>query len=146
MIHTRIALFALFSFLPLGAFAADPPVAADALVPAPVVVTQEAIPQRPPLLTGLYATSIALHAYDTYSTLSGLRGGAVELNPVMKPVVGNPVLFMTMKAAVAATTILSAEKLWRKGQRKQAIVVMVISNGLMAFVDAHNAATLRGQR
>ena len=146
MSYTRIALFALFSFLPLRAFAADPPVGADAPVPAAVVVTQEASAPRPQLLTGLYAASVALHAYDAYSTLSGLRGGAVELNPVMKPVVGNPALFMTMKAAVAATTIVSAEKLWRKGQRKQAIVVMVISNGLVAFLDARNAATLRAQR
>ena len=146
MRHTRIALFVLFSFLPLRAVAADLPVGADAPVPAPVVVTQEASAQRPQLLTGLYAASVALHAYDAYSTLSGLRAGAVELNPVMKPVVGNPALFMTMKAAVAATTILSAEKLWRKGQRKQAIVLMIVSNGLMAFVDAHNAAALRAQR
>ena len=146
MSHTRIALFVLFSFLPLRAFAADPPVGVDAPVPAAVVVTQESSAQRPQLLTGLYAASVALHAYDAYSTLSGLRGGAIELNPMMKPVAGNPALFMTLKAAVAATTILSAEKLWRKGQRKQAIVVMIVSNGLMAFVDAHNAAALRTQR
>jgi len=146
MSHTRFALVALFSFLPLGAFAAEPPVAADATVPAAVVVTHETIAQRPPLLTGLYAASIALHAYDTYSTLSGLRAGAVELNPVMKPVVGNPAVFMTVKAAITATTILSAEKLWRNGQRKQAIVVMIVSNGLMAFVDVHNGAALRAQR
>ena len=146
MSHTRIALFVLFSFLPLGAVAADLPVGADAPVPAPVVVTQETSVQRPQLLTGLYAASVALHAYDAYSTLSGLRAGAVELNPMMKPVVGHPALFMTMKAAVAATTIVSAEKLWRKGQRKQAIIVMIVSNGLMAFVDARNAATLRAQR
>ena len=146
MSYRRIALFVLFSFLPLRALAADSPAGADAPVPAAVVVTQEASAPRPQLLTGLYAASIALHAYDTYSTLSGLRGGAVELNPVMKPVVGNPALFVTLKAAVAATTILSAEKLWRKGQRKQAIVVMIVSNGLMAYVGAHNAAALRAQR
>jgi hypothetical protein len=144
--HTRIALFVLFSCLPLRAFAGDPPVAADAQVVAPVVTTSAVSAQRAPLLTGLYAASIALHAYDAYSTLSGLRGGGVELNPMMKPVVANPGLFTTMKAAVAATTILSAEKLRRKGERKQAIVVMVVSNGLMALVDLHNAAVLRAQR
>lgn len=146
MIHTRIALIALFSILPLGAFAAEPPATVDAPVAEAVVVTHESIAERPPLLTGLYAASVALHAYDTYSTLSGLRGGAVELNPAMKPIVGNPALFMTMKAAIAATTIVSAEKLWRRGQRKQAIIVMIVSNGLMAFVDVHNASALRAQR
>src|SRR4051812_26267239 len=143
MSHTRIAAFILFSILPLRALAADRPADAPPAAP-PIVVTAaaDATPERPRALTGLYAAAIALHGYDAYSTLTALRAGNVELNPVMQTVVGNPALFITMKAAVAAATILSAEQMWRKHQRTQAILMMIISNGVMAAVDVHNAAVL----
>src|SRR5262245_20226179 len=38
---------------------------------------------RPSILTAMYVSSAALQAYDAYSTLRGISGGAVEANAFM---------------------------------------------------------------
>ena len=38
------------------------------------------------------------------------------------------------------------KKLWKSGHRVQAVTVMIISNGMMAAVAAHNTSVLRAQR
>jgi hypothetical protein len=145
MSHSRVALVLLFSLLPLPVLAADPPAApaADAPVAARAVAEQAA---RPKALIPLYGATIALQGYDAYSTITGIRAGRPELNPMMKPIAGNPALFVTIKAGLAAATIASAEQMWKKGARREAIVMMILSSSVMTWVDVHNAAVLRGQR
>ena len=41
---------------------------------------------RPSILPALYVASAALQGYDTYSTLTALKGGGREANPMMQSV------------------------------------------------------------
>jgi hypothetical protein len=100
--------------------------------------------RRPSILPALYVGSALLQGYDAYSTMTALSRGATEANPMMKTVTGNPMLFIGVKAAVAATSIMAAEKMWKNHNRVGAIIVMAASNGLMAIVAAHNASVIRG--
>jgi hypothetical protein len=45
---------------------------------------------------------------------------------------------MAVKAGVAASTILLAEKMWKRGNRTGAIATMLIVNGVTAAVVANN--------
>jgi hypothetical protein len=104
------------------------------------------MPGRPSILTALYGGSAALQAFDAFSTLKAIKGGAVEANPLMKGVVGNPGVFIGIKATVSAASILAAEQMWRNHHRVAAIVMMAASNGFMAAVAAHNASVLSSQQ
>jgi hypothetical protein len=99
---------------------------------------------RSPVLPALYASLGALQAYDAYSTLTGVRGGAVEGNPLLQGVVRHPAAFVALKAGVTGASIYAAERLWRDKKRTQAFLLMVASNGVMAYVAQHNARVLRG--
>ena len=101
--------------------------------------------RRPALLPALYAATVALQALDAHSTMTGLRRGAVEANPLMSGAAGNPTALLAVKAGAAAGTIYFAEKLWKRN-RVAAIVLMAAVNGVTAAVVAHNykvAARLR---
>lgn len=49
---------------------------------------------------------------------------------------------VALKATVAATSVMAAEKMWKNGNRLGAIGVMVASNVAMGFVAANNARVL----
>ena len=97
---------------------------------------------RPGMLPALYVSFSALQAFDVYSTRRALAQGARESNPVMQGVVGNPVVFIALKAATTAVPMLIAERMWRTN-RVGAIALMVIANGAMAAVAANNAHVLQ---
>jgi hypothetical protein len=103
-------------------------------------------PKRPTALTSMYVGLAGLQAFDVYSTMSALKAGAREANPVMSGVVGHPAAFVALKAGMTTMSIVAAEKMWRQGKRAQAIAVMAVSNGFMTFVAAHNASVVSGQR
>lgn len=139
------------------AMAADTPIADQAvavvstatvaLQPLPIARPQTAIRRtRSLVLPSLYVSLSALQAYDVYSTLTAMRHGASEANPVMRGVVGNPTAFVAMKAGVTGVSIYASERLWRQNRKKSAVLLMVASNGLMAYVAAHNASVLRAVR
>lgn len=98
------------------------------------------------LLPTLYVSLAGLNAFDAYSTSKGLGRGATEANPLMRTVAGNPTMMWMVKAGVTGVSIATAERLWRKNKRAQAVAVMVISNGMMAAVAARNARVLQDQR
>ena len=100
---------------------------------------------RPAILPALYASTVALQAYDVYSTRQALARGAQEANPLMQGVVGNTGALIAVKAAVATSTIVAAERLWHTN-KPAAIAVLVASNGVAAIVAARNARTLRQLR
>ena len=98
---------------------------------------------RGAILPGLYVGLAALNIYDAVSTRQGLAHGAVEANPVMNGLVGNSSSLWAAKAVTTVSTILISEHLWKTHHKVQAIAVMVISNGIMSAVAAHNASVLR---
>jgi uncharacterized protein DUF5658 len=100
-------------------------------------------PNRPMALPTLYAGSALLQGYDAYSTLSALKSGATEANPLMKGITKSPVAFIALKAGMTTAAILSAERMWKDDHRVKAVVEMLVSNGMMAAVAAHNASVLR---
>jgi hypothetical protein len=97
---------------------------------------------RPRLLVPLYTSHIALQALDVYTTTRGLRGGAVEANPVMKDIARRPAALVAMKAATSAAVVLGTEKLWKKN-RAAAVLVMIGVNAGMAYVVSNNYRVMR---
>jgi uncharacterized protein DUF5658 len=102
-----------------------------------------ATPHRPLVLPGLYASSAFLQGYDAYSTLTALKHGGTEANPLMKGVTKSPVAFIGLKAGVTMMSIMAAERMWKDDNRLGAVLTMVASNSFMAMVAAHNAAVLQ---
>jgi hypothetical protein len=146
---TRSACSLLVAVSMLAGRAAAQPVPApdDASRVAAIAVPTDAPPDtRPGLLVGMYVGSVALHSYDAYSTLTGISANATETNPIVRGMVAHPAVFVAAKGALAVATIAVADQLWRSGHPRRAIALMVVSNGLMALVAAHNAAALHAQR
>jgi len=113
---------------------------------AAVKAAQFKAPRRPMLLPTLYAGSALLQGYDAYSTLSALKSGATEANPLMKGITKSPVAFIALKAGMTTVSIMAAERMWKDNHRVRAIVVMAVSNGMMAMVARHNAGVLNRVR
>jgi hypothetical protein len=116
----------------------------QALTPAPALTmpTSGGFPTGHLALSGLYAGFAALQAYDVYSTNKVISAGGREANPYMRALVGNPLVFIGLKAAMTGGAIYEAEHLWRSHNRVAAVGVMLASNGIMMAVAAHNAQVL----
>jgi Domain of unknown function (DUF5658) len=110
------------------------------------LAAQFKMPRRPMPLSGLYAGSAFLQGYDAYSTLSALKSGATEANPLIRGITKNPAAFVALKAGVTAASIMGAERLRKDNHRTAAILMMIASNGMMAAVAAHNSAVLHRVR
>src|SRR5262245_27004691 len=111
-----------------------------------IVFVQPPPPSRPPALVPLYVGGVGLQAYDGYSTLRGVRQGNPETNPLVGGLTDRPAAFWSIKMISTATSILLTEQLWREGHRKQAIVMMIIADGVMAAVAARNASLIHSAR
>jgi hypothetical protein len=118
-----------------------PPPPAPAL-PAPLPARDLDADRRPAALMPLYASFIALQGLDVHSTTRGLSRGAVEANPLMKDVAGNPGALFAVKAASTAGIVYGVEKL-RKRNRAAAVGVMVALNAAMAYVVQHNYRVMK---
>ncbi len=101
---------------------------------------------RPSVLPAMYVSLAALQGYDAYSTLRAVKQGAVEVNPVLRGVVGNPAALLAVKGAATFASIYATERVWREHHRRAAIVLMVVTNSTMAVIAAHNASVLRARR
>ncbi len=77
------------------------------LAPARIDVGSPGVaPQpRPGALVPLYASFATLQALDVHSTSRALDQGAVEANPMMKGLAGNPTALLAVKAAGTAGII-----------------------------------------
>jgi hypothetical protein len=89
------------------------------------------------VLLPLYASFATLQLLDAHSTLRAVRAGAVEQNPMVGSMANHPAALVAMKAGVAASTIVLADKM-RNRSRVGAIVLMAGLNSLYATVVAHN--------
>jgi hypothetical protein len=109
---------------------------------APAFATSTYSSQRPSALMPLYGMSFALQGYDAWSTLSALKAGGREANPMMQSAVGSPVAFTAVKVGTAAATFLASERLWKTHHRAAAVAVMAVSNIGMSMVAVNNARVL----
>ena len=143
LIITSSVVAALFT---LPAFAADGDTVASTGTPRlTITLPVVTIPaKRPAMLPVLYASLAGLQAYDVYSTHQALALGAREANPLMAGVAGSTTGMVVVKTVSTATTIVLAERLWRKN-KVAAILTMVAANGVMAAVAAHNARVVQQQ-
>lgn len=92
---------------------------------------------RSPWLDTLYGSYVVLHVADAHTTISNLRRGQREINPVFASFGRESVTLIALKAASTATTVYFVERVRRKS-RRAAIVLMVTLNGATAAVVAHN--------
>ena len=114
----------------------------DQTVPR-IVITVPPPPSRPAALIPMYVALGGLQAFDGYSTIHGGRSGGVEQNPLVGGLAARPAAFWAIKGASTFTTIYFAERLWRDGHKTEAIVTMIVANGVMGVVAARNASFLR---
>jgi hypothetical protein len=107
--------------------------------PAPTVDAWMTDPRdrRPAVLPAMYASLGALQVMDVYSTRGALGAGASEANPLMQKAAGSSGTMLAMKALSTAGTIYFAERAWKKN-RKGAIAVMAVVNGVTAAIAARN--------
>ncbi len=157
----RTAISTALGLLAIGVFA-QPAFAADATdsaqvapgitlsapavtgprVQLPLRLQPAMAPTRPAALPALYVGLVVGQAYDVYSTRRALAAGATEANPIMQ---GGGARFWTMKAIGTVVPIVIAERMWKKN-KVGAIVMMVVTNTLMATVAVNNTRVLRAQQ
>jgi Domain of unknown function (DUF5658) len=97
---------------------------------------------RPGALVPLYVSFGTLQALDTHSTVRALGRGAVEANPIMKGIAGNPTALLAVKAAGTAGVIFASERIWKRN-RTAAVFFMVAANSAMAWVVQNNYRAVR---
>jgi Domain of unknown function (DUF5658) len=96
-------------------------------------------------LLPFYASTAALQILDVRSTLQVIKLGGSEGNPMLRGLAAHPAMFVGVKAAVAAVSIYSAQRL-AKHSRVGAIATMVALNSVYAMVVAHNYQVARSMR
>ena len=94
------------------------------------------------VLIPLYAAFAALQALDAHSTTSGIHRGGVEQNPMMRSIADKPAALYAVKAGIAASTIVLADRM-RNRSRVGAIALMAGLNSLYATIVVHNYAVVR---
>ena len=117
----------------------------DATMPAPVpapALRGDVVRRRPAALSGLYVSFGALQVLDAVSTRRAVARGGTELNPVMQPVAGNLTAMLAVKGVSSAAAIWCAEKAFKRN-RKAAVVLMAVLNGVTAAVVANNVKNAR---
>ena len=90
----------------------------------------------------MYASLAVLQGFDIYTTSASLKSGALEANPLMKPVAGRNMASIIVKAAATAGSIYFTERAW-KNNRKGAVILMTVINVATAAVVAHNTQVAR---
>jgi hypothetical protein len=113
------------------------PIMLSEQVPLAARSTFDLKPKRPSALPVLYGSLGALQALDVYSTRRALRAGAREANPLLASAAGSSGTMLAVKAVSTATSIYFAERAWKKN-RKGAVVLMAVINGVTAAVVARN--------
>ena len=97
---------------------------------------------RPRALPALYASLGVLQGLDLYSTRRAVSAGANELNPIVGKAAKNTGAMLAVKALSTAGSIYFTERAWKKN-RKGAVVLMAIMNGVTAAVVANNMKNVK---
>jgi hypothetical protein len=124
---------------PVGSGQAGPLQGGRSSVPAWM---QDGPAKRPAALMAMYASLGALQAMDVYSTRRALAAGGTELNPVMRTSAGHSGAMLAAKAVATAGSVFFTERAWKKN-RKGAMVLMAVMNGVTAAVVANNLKNAR---
>lgn len=123
--------------------AAQPQTIQAAIERAPLERWQVDTPRtRPAALPVMYAAFGALQAADIYSTRRALGANAYEANPIMRNASHNAGAMLAVKALSTAGTIYFTERAWKKN-RKGALVLMAVINGVSAAITARNLRNAR---
>lgn len=101
---------------------------------SPISQVTEVTPIRPRAMLPLYSTLIGLQVADAALTMQGLNAGARELNPLMR----NSTSMTLTKVATMATTIVIAERMWKRN-KPAAIAALVAANVVSGVIVARNA-------
>jgi len=92
----------------------------------------------PKVRVGMYSVFAGLQVLDFASTMAVVRRGGSESNPLMQPFVSHAPLFLSVKAALTALTIVAGERMAKSGDTKTALVMTAVLNCAYAFVVARN--------
>lgn len=103
---------------------------------------QDGPARRPGALVAMYASLGVLQAMDVYSTRRAVAAGSTELNPIMRKSAGNSGAMLAAKAVATAGSVFFTERAWKKN-RKGAMVLMAVMNGVTAAVVANNLKNAR---
>ena len=93
---------------------------------------------RPKLMVPLYSTFAGLAASDVYLTWSAVHHGAVEANPLVRPIARDASGLGAFKFATGAVTVLAVERL-RRDHPRAAMWTLAAANAGMMWVVWHNA-------
>ena len=75
---------------------------------------------------------------DTVSTLYALDRGAVEANPLMRPLVQHPPVLLVAQTGVSMAIAKCSDMLAKRGKKKTAMAVAVGYFALKVGIAAHN--------
>ena len=106
-------------------------------IPLAPVVPNLPKPGGKTLLNSLYVTTVAMQVLDIHSTIQALQSGAVEGNPIMSKVAGNPGALIATKAAVTAVSLWAAHKV-SKHNKAAAVITLVAVNSAYAMIVSNN--------
>jgi Domain of unknown function (DUF5658) len=95
-----------------------------------------------PALTSLYVSFVTLQVLDAHSTLSAVRHGAREMNPLVATFADRPAALVALKAGTAAGVLYMTERV-RRRSRVGALLMMVAFNSAYATVVANNYSIAR---
>jgi len=91
----------------------------------------------PKLMMPLYTSFAALAASDVYLTWFAVHHGAVEANPLVRPIAHDASGLGAFKFATGAVTVLAVERLRREHPRA-AMWTLIAANAGMTWVVWHN--------
>jgi len=93
--------------------------------------------ERSIALNLLHVSFATLEAVDVYTTVRGVRGGAVETNPLMRAAATHPVGMAALKAGVAVSSVVLTRRMARD-HRVGAILLAAGLNSAYAAIAVHN--------
>jgi len=87
------------------------------------------------LMTSLFVTTAVTQGLDAHSTFRALDAGAVEANPLLKPLVHHRGAFVALKVGIAAGLVYAGHQLYKKNKvaGALALVAVNVAYGLIAL-------------
>jgi hypothetical protein len=97
------------------------------------------------LITSLFVTTAVMQGLDTHSTFKALDAGAVEANPLMRPLVNHRGAFVALKVGMAAGLIYAGHHLYKKNKVAGALALAAV-NAAYGLIALRNYDVAREQR
>lgn len=97
------------------------------------------------VMHALYGSTIVVHGLDAHSTFAALDAGAVEVNPLLRPLTRHRASFIAFKSGVAAGTIYAAHHMSKRHKVAAALTLLAV-NSVYAMIAANNYRAAREMR